>query len=122
MLVFFTQGVGMFFGYWIAGLRFASTMTSQGALEAAIKEARPESQLSFLQTFSKMFSQTMPEGVDPALVSETMAQWKEFWLLPAGMAAGIFVLFALLFHEKKEVEQRAIDAATEAVPAAEAPA
>jgi MFS family permease len=33
MLVFFTQGVGMFFGYWIAGDRFGSTMTNQGALD-----------------------------------------------------------------------------------------
>jgi hypothetical protein len=38
------------------------------------------------------------------------------------MATAIFILFALLFHEKKEVEDRAIQAATEAVPAAESPA
>jgi hypothetical protein len=31
-----------------------------------------------------------------------MAQWKEFWLLPAGMAAAILVAFALLFHEKDD--------------------
>lgn len=111
MLVFFTQGVGMYFGYMIAGNRFGATMTSQGELETAIKEARPEAEITFFQTFSKMFSQVMPESVDAALISETMAQWKEFWLLPAGMAAVIFVTFAIAFHEKPEVEQAAAEAA-----------
>jgi hypothetical protein len=31
-----------------------------------------------------------------------MQQWKEFWLLPAGMAAVILVIFAALFHEKDD--------------------
>jgi MFS family permease len=36
-----------------------------------------------------------PEGVDPAPFA-----WQPFWLLPAAGAAVVFVLFALLFHEK----------------------
>ena len=30
-----------------------------------------------------------------------MAAWKTFWLLPAGMAAAILVLFALLFRDSE---------------------
>lgn len=120
MLVFFTQGVGMFFGYMVAGDRFNSTMTSQADLEAAIAAARPETEVGFFEAFTKMFSQNIPEGVDPTLLSETMAQWKEFWLLPAGMAAVIFVLFLAAFHEKPEVEQAAAEQLAE--PPAETPA
>ena len=32
--------------------------------------------------------------------SLTLDQWKSFWLLPAGFAAAVLVLFALLFHER----------------------
>lgn len=117
MLVFFTQGVGMFFGYWIAGLQFGSTMTRQGELEAAIKAARPETEIGFFESFTKMFSQNMPESVDAALIAETMGQWKGFWLLPAGMAAVIFVLFLVAFHEKQEIALPAADGSDSETPA-----
>ena len=102
MLVFFTQGVGMFFGYWIAGILFAKTMTSQTALGEAITANRGETTVGFLESFTKMFSVSMPEGLDPKLVTDTMLQWKQFWLVPAGMAAGIMVLFFLLFHDRSD--------------------
>lgn len=37
-----------------------------------------------------------------------MQQWKKFWLVPAGMAAAIFVLFALTFYDRK-VSQQAVE-------------
>jgi uncharacterized protein involved in exopolysaccharide biosynthesis len=45
-----------------------------------------------------MFSVKKPQ-VDPALLAETMLQWKKFWLLPAGMAAGVLLLFAVAFFD-----------------------
>lgn len=104
MLVFFTQGIGMFFGFWIAGDRFGTTMTKQGELETAIKAARPEAELGFFEAFGKMFSRALPEGLDASLLSETMAQWKEFWLLPAYMAAAIMVVFFLTFWDRVDRE------------------
>ncbi|HCS52906.1 nucleoside permease [Rubinisphaera sp.] len=102
MLVFFTQGIGMYFGYWVAFARQGATVPSQQALQDAIKEARPEEVLSFGQKLTKMFSVDLPQ-VDPALVSETMAQWQAFWWVPAGMAAVIAVIFFAFFWDQ-EVE------------------
>jgi MFS family permease len=108
MLVFFTQGVGMFFGYMIAGARFAPMEAKTTALGAAIAEAYPPKELTFAESLARMFSFTKPE-VDATLLSETMALWKNFWLLPAGMAAAVLVLFALAFHDR-EAEKSMHDA------------
>jgi nucleoside transporter len=102
LLVFFTQGVGMYFGYMLAFGRFASTVTKYDELTNAIKAASPPQTLSFAQSLGRMFSVTLPTGIDPQLVADTMQQWKVFWLLPAGMAAVILVLFAILFHERDD--------------------
>jgi hypothetical protein len=103
MLVFFTQGVGMFFGYWIAGVRFATSVPNYDKLNAAIQAGKTDTQLTFGQSLERMFSVKLPEGIDPQLLSQTMLEWKEFWLLPAMMAGAIFVVFAFAFHEKRDV-------------------
>lgn len=105
MLVFFTQGVGMFIGYWIAGKRFAQVEPLYKQLNNAIAGARPSETLSFGESLTRMFSVSLPKEIDPQLLSETMAAWKTFWLLPAGMAAAILVLFAVLFRDA-EVEAK----------------
>jgi nucleoside transporter len=102
LLVFFTQGVGMYFGYMLAFNRFAATVTNYDKLGAAIEAASPEQSLTFAQSLGRMFSVSLPKGIDPKLLADTMEQWKEFWLLPAGMAAVILVAFAALFHEKDD--------------------
>ena len=104
MLVFFTQGVGMYFGYWIAGDRFGTTMSKQGDLEAAINGLRDAAPLGFFESFGKMFSRSLPEGLDATLLADTMAQWKEFWTLPAYMAAAIMVVFFLTFWDRVDRE------------------
>ncbi len=105
MLVFFTQGIGMFLGFRFAGSQMAKTMTQEPILAKAIGAAREGQDLSYFQKLSQMFSQSMPEGIDPTLVSETMNQWKEFWLLPAGMAAAVMVLFAVAFWDRVQVSE-----------------
>ena len=110
MLVFFTQGLGMFMGFWFAGNQFEKTVTSQSQLADAYAELASDSQLSFFQTFTKMFSQTIPEAIDLALLTETMGQWKEFWLLPAYMALAILVLFALTFWDRVDQSEKSPDA------------
>lgn len=124
MLVFFTQGIGMFIGFRVAGWRFGETMTSRQELTDAIAAARPEEQVGFFESFSRMFSVSLPEGLNPELLATTMQQWKQFWLLPAGMAAAIFVLFLLTFYDRTAdaAEEAGLEEATEAAAASEAPA
>ena len=64
----------------------------------AIKATATTEKITFAQSLMRMFRVATPD-VDPTLLSETMNQWKEFWLLPAGMAAAILVLFAVLFRD-----------------------
>jgi nucleoside transporter len=104
LLVFVTQGVGMYFGYQVAFGKFAE-VSKYGELDAAIKAARPEETLSFGESLAKMFSVKMPDGVDAALISETMAQWKAFWIFPAIMALVIAVIFFAAFWDKTRVTE-----------------
>ncbi len=103
MLVFFTQGVGMYIGYWIAGWRFSKMEAEYTALNTAIAAQSTPETLSFGQTLIRMFSFGLPEGLNADLLATTMRQWQHFWYLPAGMAAVVFVIFLVAFHEKKEI-------------------
>jgi len=99
MLVFFTQGIGMYFGYMIAFGEKAKTVTHYGELTEAIKAISPEESGTFVQQLTSMFSIVKPQ-VDTTLMADTMAQWKTFWLLPTYMALVITVIFFLLFWDK----------------------
>ncbi|NNC88451.1 MAG: MFS transporter [Akkermansiaceae bacterium] len=103
LLVFFTQGVGMYFGYKVAFGKFGSEVTSYGDLDKAISEARGAEELGFGAQLGRMFSVDMPEGVDQSLIAETMNQWKSFWIFPAIMAGAIAVLFLVAFWDKVRV-------------------
>jgi len=107
LLVFFTQGVGMYFGYQVAFGRFGEEVTKYRDLDQAISSARNAEQLSFGEQISRMFSVGMPEGVDLSLLADTMAQWKEFWVFPALMAGVIAVLFLVTFWDRVEVSDDA---------------
>lgn len=139
LLVFFTQGLGMFLGFRFAGIEyegakhafpglkffqgieFPSSMLGNGvqpndaALTQAITNARESADVSFLESFGKMFSQSIPEAVSAELVAETMGQWKEFWMLPAFMAAAITVVFFLAFWDRVDREAAISDAGDEPV-------
>lgn len=100
LLVFFTQGIGMYFGYKVAFGEFGSTVTSYQNLATAISESKPDEKLSFAESLGRMFSMSLPEGLDAQLLTDTMAQWKTLWIAPAIMAAVIMVVFGIAFHDK----------------------
>ena len=116
LLVFLTQGVGMFFGFRMAfggtwpGTEttipntygeYGSAVTEQGALMENIQQAAGEKEASsFIDSTLGMFGKGHPEGVDSDILSTTMTQWKNYWMFPAGMAAVIFIIFALFFWDK----------------------
>ena len=119
LLVFLTQGVGMFFGFrimaagslgpiplnWTIG-DYGQQVTSSGAYNEALTAARGDQPaLGFVEKFGQMFSQSLPEGIDPALLAQTMGEWKNFWIFPAIMAGVIFVVFAILFWDKAKAPE-----------------
>lgn len=100
LLVFFTQGVGMYFGFAFAASKVGETVTSKGAYGEALKAAREGNEPHFFESFGYMLSRSLPEGIDASLLAETMDQWKQYWLLPAYMAAAIFVVFLVTFFDR----------------------
>lgn len=114
LLVFLTQGIGMFFGYRIMaagsflGIPLGFTLGSWGqqvdsdAYASALAEARGEQpEVTFLEQFGKMFSQSLPESISgSSLLESTMAQWKDFWMFPAAMAFAVMIVFAITFWDK----------------------
>ena len=101
MLVFFTQGIGMFIGYWIAGGAMSAAVGGHAQLATAITAAGDggAAKLTFAAQLGQMFSVGLPQ-VDVSLLGVVASQWKIFWLLPAGMAAGVAVVFWLAFWDK----------------------
>ena len=123
MLVFFTQGIGMWIGYKIAfGKYYGGDFTFFGnelgrlggffpnpddalnpdyeALNTAITEAGSTNSVSYFEQFGQMFSKEIPEAVNPELVNTAMAGWKQYWMLPTVMAAGIALFFLLAFWDR----------------------
>lgn len=118
LLVFLTQGIGMFFGYrimaagqflgiplnWTIG-EYGAQVTNTEAYMSALQAAQGEAaSVGFFETFTKMFSRSLPASLDPQLLADTMQQWKNFWLFPSIMAGVVLVLFAVAFWDKARTE------------------
>ena len=121
LLVFLTQGVGMFFGYRIMaggslfGIpldftigKYGEQVTNSATFADALATARGEGEaIGFFETFGKMFSRDLPDTLDPELTRQTMEQWQNFWMFPAILAIAILVVFAVTFWDKTEVGSQA---------------
>ena len=123
LLVFLTQGLGMFIGFRMAfgaslpfgGPKLPSTVTfgettyGNGpsdtlvkAIEAANKDLPAP---SFFEKLINMFGKGYPEGIDSTLINQTMVEWQNYWYFPAGMAAVILVIFAVAFWDKVKADE-----------------
>jgi hypothetical protein len=136
LLVFLTQGLGMFFGFRMAfGGTFPFTSIAlpnqvgeygevvngvpegHGALLDNIKQIKGEQpEPTFIETMLGMFGKGYPDGIDQGLVDTAMQNWKDYWLFPAGMAAVIMVIFALGFWDKVKRDDVGVEEATEGLP------
>ncbi len=122
LLVFFTQGLGMYVGYGVCfgifyqvpsklfGLSFDFSGWGQGVtqfagLDAEIKGIRGEREFSFISQLGQMFSVDLPAAVSPEALASTMTQWKEYWAFPALMALVIAGVFLLTFWDKASVAE-----------------
>lgn len=115
LLVFLTQGLGMFFGFRMAfggtwpftTAALPNTYGDYGVAPAghvplmdSIKENAGDTEVSFIDSLLGMFGKGYPDGVPADLISTAMNQWKTYWIFPAGMAAVIAVIFFLGFWDK----------------------
>lgn len=115
LLVFLTQGLGMFFGFRMAfggnwpfttiplpntfGVYGAAPANHAALMENIKATAGSQPAPSFLESMAGMFGKGYPEGVNQELVTQAMTEWKYYWLFPAGMAAVIAVIFLLFFRD-----------------------
>ena len=95
LLVFLTQGLGMLFGF---------RMAFSGKV--------PFTDISLPSTIGKYGF--LPTG--KGSTNEQMMEWQNYWIFPAGMAAVIFVIFAVFFWDKVENDTDAEDVAKAASP------
>jgi nucleoside transporter len=132
LLVFLTQGLGMFFGFRMAfggkfpftdialpntcGVYGAAPAGNQPLMENIKSTAGEQASPSFLDSLLGMFGKGYPEGVDADLVTKAMTDWKYYWMFPAGMAAVIFVVFAVFFWDKVDSDTNAEEVAKAASP------
>jgi len=132
LLVFLTQGLGMFFGFRMAfsgtfpftSIAIPNHINAYGTAPANhqplidhIKELKGDQPApSFFESLLGMFGKGYPEGIDMDLVSKAMNDWKDYWLFPAGMAAVIMVIFALGFWDKVKRDDVGVEEATEGLP------
>lgn len=118
LLVFLTQGIGMFFGFRFAfgggfpfsGDRLPNTLqlgdTSYGTPPSAeLVQAVDELSVSadsptLAQQLGGMFGKGYPEGLSAELITENMLQWKQYWLFPMALAALITCVFFIAFWDK----------------------
>ena len=101
MLVFFTQGVGMYFGYQLAADEFAPVKGASEALGTAITAAQPAEKLSYAQQLGQMFAAEVPK-VDSTVYNTAAQLWKTYWMYPAMLAGGVAILFFLAFWDRSK--------------------
>ncbi len=122
LIVFLTQGVGMFIGYafafgggsWpftqkplpalpntiVVGENTYGTPPS-GTLADAIKIANENApETSSVEKLTSMVSKGYPEGIQPTLIEKSMSEWQNYWMFPMLLAAVITLIFFLFFWDK----------------------
>ena len=134
LLVFLTQGVGLFFGFRFAfgGLiPFTTTklptvlgeygVSPDSSLTNELKtlnEGKPA--LSTGESLMNMFNQGYPEGLDyEKYVTPAMQTWSNYWMYPAILATAVFVVFAVAFWDTMTTEEESDESTGESAEPAD---
>ncbi|MDP7305993.1 MAG: MFS transporter, partial [Pirellulaceae bacterium] len=119
LLVFLTQGLGMFFGFRFA---FGGTIpfteialpntinvgestygaAPSGTLVAEVKTATEGQSRTTLESLLAMFDKGYPESesITVELINQTGVEWQLYWVFPAILAGVVFVVFGLAFWDR----------------------
>ena len=102
LLVFFTQGIGLYIGYYVAYHKetYGKVTESYEKLNTAISEEFPQGDLSVTEKLGQMFSKNDLSKIDSSVVSSAMDSWSAYWKFPAIMAGVIAVIFFVSFRDK----------------------
>ena len=102
LLVFFTQGIGLYIGYKVAyhEKTYGKVVDSYDKLNDAISKEYAQETLSVTEKLGQMFSKNDLAKIDPSIVGSAMDKWSQYWKFPAIMAGVIAVIFFLAFRDK----------------------
>jgi nucleoside transporter len=135
LLVFLTQGVGMFIGYAFAFGGGAwpftkkplpalpSTFTSgdttygsppSGELVQQIGTLNEGVEKGFAEKTAEVFGKGYPEGVDKELVTNNMTEWSNYWYFPMALAGIVLLIFAIGFWDKVKTDDVDLEEVAEA--------
>ncbi len=100
LVVFFTLGIGMFFGFGLAGAKYGQLFPSPNAAPPAA----PLGVISHIQHWLGKAVTLFGSAVDAlttGLLSSFKNPWQQFWALPCLIAGVVLVLFVLSFWDKE---------------------
>lgn len=106
LVVFFTLGIGMFFGFGMAGAKHGMIFADPNAPKVA---APPPSGIiehitaalgKVVDVFTAVIDSTLGK-----LVAGISNKWTQFWALPAIIAAVVMLIFFLAFWDKEDKKQ-----------------
>ncbi|MEC7224569.1 MAG: MFS transporter [Verrucomicrobiota bacterium] len=102
LLVFFTQGIGLYIGYKVAynEKTYGKVTESYEKLNTAISEEFSQGDLSVTEKLGQMFSKNDLSKIDSSVVSSAMDSWSAYWKFPAIMAGVIALIFFISFWDK----------------------
>jgi len=99
LVVFFTLGIGMFFGFGLAGAKYAQIFPDPNSAPPS----PPLGAIAHLQHFLNYavtdFT-TLVSSLTNPLLSSFSNPWSQFWLLPCIIAIAVFFLFIATFWDK----------------------
>ncbi|MCB9883749.1 MAG: MFS transporter [Planctomycetes bacterium] len=105
LVVFFTLGVGMFFGYAMAGQKYAEVVLGKPTVVA---DEAPAGFIPMILHYLNFAPRWLTNQVD-SLVNPYLADladpWQQFWALPAVIAGAVMILFALLFWDRVKTDE-----------------
>lgn len=99
LVIFFTLGIGMFFGFGLAGTKFGQLFPDPNAPPAAA----PVGVIAHIQEALGTAVTWFCSGIDAltsSLLSGIKNPWQQFWILPCLIAGVVLVVFLLTFWDK----------------------